>query len=152
MSQQTRATFLITSITLTFIGCFFTGFTTAAEPAVMAFTATDKINVMQILYGRSAVNETKQISIKTPTISENPAIVPIQVISSLPNVESVSLIVDNNPTPLAAVFYIEPGNNATISTRIKLTNASNVTALVMADGHLYSASKTIRITRSDCGG
>jgi sulfur-oxidizing protein SoxY len=92
------------------------------------------------------------VVIKAPEIAENGAVVPVAVESRLPGTESIALLIEKNPTPLAASFGIPPGTEASISTRVKMGQTSDVYALVKADGKYYLAKKEIKITLGGCGG
>ena len=90
--------------------------------------------------------------VSTPDIAENGAVVPIGVASSIPNTESIAILVEKNPNMVAAVFDIPPGTEPSISTRVKMGETSNVYAFVKADGKYYAASKEIKVTLGGCGG
>ncbi|MCH8336058.1 MAG: thiosulfate oxidation carrier protein SoxY, partial [Proteobacteria bacterium] len=70
----------------------------------------------------------------------------------LDNVESISIVVVNNPTPLAAVFLLPPRSIPSVAVRIKMGQTSQVRALVSAGGNLYSTSKDVKVTIGGCGG
>ena len=78
--------------------------------------------------------------------------VPVSVQTSLANVESIAIVVEKNPSPLAAQFELSPSIKGFVSTRIKMGTTSNVVAVVKADGKLYSASKEVKVTIGGCGG
>ncbi|HUN70403.1 MAG TPA: thiosulfate oxidation carrier protein SoxY [Burkholderiales bacterium] len=92
------------------------------------------------------------IQIKAPEIAENGAVVPIAIESRLPGTESITLLIEKNPQPLAASFTIPAGTEPNISTRVKVGESSDVYALVKADGKFYVAKKEIKITLGGCGG
>ncbi len=92
------------------------------------------------------------IIIKAPAIAENGAVVPVAVESKLPGTESITLLVEKNPTPLVASFGIPAGTTGSVSTRVKMGQTSDVYALVKADGKFYMAKKEIKITLGGCGG
>ena len=92
------------------------------------------------------------ILIKAPEIAENGAVVPIAIESRLPGTESISLLIEKNPQPLAASFSIPAGTEPNLSTRVKMGESSNVFALVKAEGKFYIAKKEIKITLGGCGG
>ena len=92
------------------------------------------------------------IVIKAPSIAENGAVVPISVESKLPNTESITLLVEKNPTPLVASFAIPAGTEGNVSTRVKMGQSSDVYALVKADGKFFMAKQEIKITLGGCGG
>jgi sulfur-oxidizing protein SoxY len=70
----------------------------------------------------------------------------------LPGTESITLLVEKNPTPLVASFGIPAGTAGSVSTRVKMGQTSDVYALVKADGKFYMAKKEIKITLGGCGG
>ena len=92
------------------------------------------------------------IVIKAPSIAENGAVVPISVESKLPGTESITLLVEKNPTPLVASFAIPAGTEGNVSTRVKMGQSSDVYALVKADGKFFMAKQEIKITLGGCGG
>ena len=92
------------------------------------------------------------IQIKAPEIAENGAVVPVAVESRLPGTQSISLLIEKNPQPLAASFEFPAGTEPSVSTRVKMGESSNVYALVKADGKFYIAKKEIKITLGGCGG
>jgi sulfur-oxidizing protein SoxY len=100
--------------------------------------------------GASNIIDSKDIVITAPDIAENGAVVPIAVTSKIPNTQSISIIAEKNPFPLAATFDIA-GSDAYISTRVKMGQTSNIRALIKADGKFYSAVKEVKITIGGCG-
>jgi sulfur-oxidizing protein SoxY len=98
------------------------------------------------------VTESDQVTLKIPDIAENGAVVPVTISTDLADVESISVIVDNNPTPLAAMFALTPQSLPEISIRIKMGESSMVRAVVKAGDQLYSASKEVKVTIGGCGG
>ena len=89
--------------------------------------------------------------VAAPDIAENGAIVPLTVTSAIPRTEAIAILVDKNPTTLAALFELPTGTEASIGTRIKMAQTSIVHALVKADGKIYMASKEIKVTLGGCG-
>jgi sulfur-oxidizing protein SoxY len=102
--------------------------------------------------GAQSPGSSDAIAIKAPEIAENGAVVPVAIESRLPNTESISLLIEKNPQPLAASFRIPAGTEASVSTRVKMGQSSDVYALVKADGKYYVAKKEIKITLGGCGG
>lgn len=122
----------------------------AARPD-KAFDEKNADAVMKDLFD-SEFTESDQVTLKIPDIAENGAVVPVTVTTDLPNVESISVIVENNPTPLAAMFALSPQSIPEISIRIKMGESSVVRAVVKTDKNLYSASKEVKVTIGGCGG
>jgi sulfur-oxidizing protein SoxY len=53
---------------------------------------------------------------------------------------------------LAAGFNIPQGTEASVTTRIKMGQTSNVLAVVKADNKFFMASKEVKVTLGGCGG
>ena len=116
-----------------------------------AFGEGSANDVMKALFD-STETDSSHVVIKAPDIAENGAVVPITITTDLANAESVSIIVPNNPNPLAASFSLTPNSGGLVSTRIKMAKTSDVTAVVKAGGKLYSATKEVKVTIGGCGG
>lgn len=117
-----------------------------------AFSAQSVNDVIKDMFAGQNRVVSKQVHIKAPDIAENGAVVPVTVSSDLDNIESISLVVSQNATPLVASYNFEPGAEPYVSTRIKMGKTSEVEAIVKAGGKLYSASKEVKVTIGGCGG
>ena len=117
-----------------------------------AFAATEASEAMSALLGTDQAAPSDQIAMKVPEIAENGAVVPVTVSTTLENVESISIVVPNNPRPLAATFEIMPGTLPDVSSRIKMGETSDVIAVVKTDTGLFLASKEVKVTIGGCGG
>lgn len=102
--------------------------------------------------GGGPATESKDIAITSPDIAENGAVVPFTAASRIPNTESISFLVEKNPSILAATFDIPKGTEPWVNTRLKMGQTSNVFAVVKADGKFYYASKEVKVTLGGCGG
>jgi len=117
-----------------------------------AFEAKTTDDAMKDLFGTTDATDSSAVVLGAPDIAENGAVVPISVSSTLDKVESIGIIVDKNPSPLAASFDLGPGAVADVSTRLKMGKTSDVIAVVKADGKLYTARKEVKVTIGGCGG
>ncbi len=95
--------------------------------------------------------ESGQIQLKTPEIAENGAIVPIQVISKIPNTEKVFVFAEKNPQPLVASFSFVGNVEPFFATRIKMGESAKVHVVVRADGRHYTTSRDVKVTIGGCG-
>jgi sulfur-oxidizing protein SoxY len=116
-----------------------------------AFDTKSFNDAVKAMGGASAA-ESKDIVITSPDIAENGAVVPFTIASKLPKTESVAILVEKNPSILAANFAIPDGTEPWVNTRVKMGQTSNVIALVKADGKFYYASKEVKVTLGGCGG
>jgi sulfur-oxidizing protein SoxY len=96
--------------------------------------------------------DSKDITITSPDIAENGAVVPVAVTSNLPKTQEIYIVVEKNPNPLTAGFTIPEGTDPFVSTRVKMGQSTNVYAVVKADGKLYSTHKETKVTLGGCGG
>ena len=133
------------------IGILKSGVAHAQEWNKAAFDTKTLQDTVKALGGAAAV-ESKDITITSPDIAENGAVVPISVTSRLGKTESISILVEKNPNALSAAFDIPGGTEPFISTRVKMGQTSNVFALVKAEGKYFFATKEIKVTLGGCGG
>jgi sulfur-oxidizing protein SoxY len=101
--------------------------------------------------GAGSAAESRDIVITAPDIAENGAVVPIEVVSRIPNTQSISIIAEKNPFPLAATADLANGAEPYAYVRIKMGQTSNVRAVVKADGKFFTAAKEVKITVGGCG-
>jgi sulfur-oxidizing protein SoxY len=68
-------------------------------------------------------------------------------------VKRLLLLVEKNPSALAAVFDVSDAVDANVNTRVKMGQSSNVFAVaLMGDGKVLFAAKEIKVTLGGCGG
>jgi len=115
-----------------------------------AWTATKVDAAINELYGTSATVKDK-VKLKAPDIAENGAVIPVTVSSKLAG-KTVAIFQDANPEATVAVFTVPAGGIIDYSIRIKMMKTGTVTAIVEADGKLYSAAKVVKVTKGGCGG
>ena len=117
-----------------------------------SFGSTSANGALQTLLGADVTTPSSQIKMKIPEIAENGAVVPVSVTTDLQNVESISIIVEKNPRPLAASFELPPGTLPKISCRIKMGETSDVMAVVKTSNGIFSTSSEVKVTIGGCGG
>ena len=116
-----------------------------------AFEAKNMADVVKAMGGASA-EKSADIIITAPDIAENGAVVPVAVASKIAGTQSISILVEKNPSSLAAEFDILPGTEANVGTRVKMGQSSNIHAVVKAGGKYYVATKEVKVTLGGCGG
>jgi sulfur-oxidizing protein SoxY len=116
-----------------------------------AFKQKSEADAIKALYGKTAEPSDK-IKLDAPEIAENGGVVPISVTTTLDKVTSISFFVAENPNALAASYKFPDGTIPAVANRLKMAKTSNVTAIVEADGKLYSATKEVKVTVGGCGG
>ena len=117
-----------------------------------AFQATSADVALKELFGDLPMEESTAIKFKVPDIAENGAVVPVSVSTDIDGVQSITIMVDENPNPLSASFNISPDAVADISTRVKMGKSSKVRALVRTPDKVYFASQEVKVTIGGCGG
>jgi sulfur-oxidizing protein SoxY len=117
-----------------------------------AFSQKTEAAAIKALYGGKTPEASDKVSLDAPEIAENGAVVPISVITTLPDVTSIAIVVSENPFPLAANYVISPGTSPMVANRLKMAKTSKVIALVASGGKVYSATKEVKVTVGGCGG
>jgi sulfur-oxidizing protein SoxY len=102
-----------------------------------------------IFNGRQVANGANLVTIEMPYRAEDAAIVPVTLRTTLPpgdtrTVKAVTLVIDQNPAPVAATFRLGVGV-ATISTRVRIDSYTNVHAIAeLSDGTLYASATYVK--------
>ena len=94
--------------------------------------------------------ESWDLLLTAPEIAENGALVPIEVVSNIPNTASLAVLVEKNPVPLAACFDFANGALPEITLRLKFAETSNVKVIAKADGKSYSAQREVKVAIGGC--
>lgn len=101
--------------------------------------------------GRTLEDAAGFLTLDAPNRAEDAAVVPISVHMATPSspqkaVKNLWLLVDQNPSPVAAVFHFYEGSgSADIETRIRMEQYSDVRAVAeTVDGHFYMASHFVK--------
>lgn len=123
----------------------------AAEWNKTAFESKSPADALKNI-GAGAAASSKDIVIKAPDIAENGAVVPVEITSNIAGTQSIAILVEKNPQPLAASFDVANGGEPYVSVRLKVGASSNITAVVKAGGKSYTASREVKVTIGGCGG
>ena len=115
-----------------------------------AFAAKNLKDALSAL--SASPEESAKIKIKAPEIAEDGSVVPVTVSSEIEGTTELSILVENNPTPLAATFVFGEGTKAEASTRLKMGKTSNVIVVAKAGDKTYSAKQEVKVTIGGCGG
>jgi sulfur-oxidizing protein SoxY len=117
-----------------------------------AFEAKTTKETLEALHGSGAIEANGALRLLAPEIAENGTVVPITIQSDLKDIESLTLIAEENPRPLVATYALGKYSALPISTRIKMSKTQNIVVIAKAQGKLYSATKQIKVTVGGCGG
>lgn len=100
-----------------------------------------------------AWSESREVNLTVPDVAENGAAVSVSLGTGLPQVRQMLVLVDKNPTPLAARFVLTDAVEPQFSTRIRMAETAQVYAVaILADGRALFARKEVKVTLSGCGG
>jgi sulfur-oxidizing protein SoxY len=104
-----------------------------------------------VFKGRPLSDGTGLVSVEMPARAEDAAIVPLTVRTSLPaddarRVKSVTIVIDENPAPVAATFTIGPKSGVSlIATRVRVDSYTNVHVIAeLSDGTLATAATYVK--------
>ena len=115
-----------------------------------AFEGKSLDDVFKIL-GAGSPDKSAAVTLNAPDIAENGAVVPVGITTST-KAEQMAILVEKNPSALAAQFFIPAGTEPFVTTRIKMGQTSNVYGLVKADGKWLMTVKEVKVTLGGCGG
>jgi sulfur-oxidizing protein SoxY len=108
--------------------------------------------LVQDIFNNRPINDGAEIiAIEMPYRAEDAAIVPVTLRTKLAagdgrRVLRITLVIDQNPAPLAAKFELGPDANVSeISTRVRINNYTDVRAVAeLSDGKLYMAKTYVK--------
>lgn len=105
----------------------------------------------QSITDNEAVIDTTDIHLSLPQIAENGAVVPITIRSELDNLDKLYLLVEKNPTPLAAVFELSPVVSVYLTARIKMAESCNVYVLAKQGDRWLRCGQWVNVMVGGCG-
>jgi sulfur-oxidizing protein SoxY len=114
-----------------------------------AFDAASLNDALNAL-GAVAPADNASIKLTAPEIAENGTSVPVTVECQFSGTEQIAILVEKNPTMLAASFAIPEGTEGFVSTKIKMAQTSAVIALVKANGKFYRVARDVKVTAGGC--
>ena len=111
------------------------------------------LKVRSSLFQNRAISTAAQdvIVLEAPPRAEDAAVVPVAIRarfaqSAARHIDKIYLLIDNNPSPIAAVFQFTPGSGrADIETRVRIDEYTHVRAIAeLGDGSLFMATKWVK--------
>jgi sulfur-oxidizing protein SoxY len=153
---MTRRRKFLKSLAMTFAGVGVATFgwlfpVRAAEWNKSAFDSKALADVLANI-GVKTLSVSDQIVLRAPEIAENGAIVPVEVESKIPGTQSIYILADKNPQPLAASFDFSEAMEPFVALRIKMSESSYVRVVVKAAGGFFETAKEVKVTIGGCGG
>jgi sulfur-oxidizing protein SoxY len=105
----------------------------------------------QIFPGRALEDGSTLLTIDAPYRAEDAAVVPVTMQTTLAAVDPrqvrrITLVIDANPSPVAATFALEPDAGIDrIATRVRVDDYTNVHAVAeLTDGKLYAVARYLK--------
>jgi sulfur-oxidizing protein SoxY len=102
-----------------------------------------------VFTGRPLADGSNLITLEMPERAEDAAVVPVTMRANLRpgdtrTLKSITLVVDENPSPVAATFNVGPGVT-TISTRVRVNSYTKVHAVAeLSDDKLYEVDTYVK--------
>lgn len=121
----------------------------AAEWSVSAFNAKTVEEVLRAL-GVSSPENSSDIVLKVPELVETSALVSIIAQSKI-RVQQFAILVDKNPSLLAAQLFIPSGTEPFIRMNVKMAQSSNVILLAQSSNKWFMTSTAVKVTIGGCG-
>lgn len=123
---------------------------TLAEWNADAFSADTEADAVARFFPGKKITPDDSINIGVYDLVENGAVVPVKIETSIPEVDSITILVEHNPNPLIASFKLGKGCNGFIATRIKMDQSSDIIAVIESQGKLYSTRKFVEVLEGGC--
>ena len=102
-------------------------------------------------FGGEPPQQSDQVLVLAPDVAEDGFMVSLGGESLLPQTESISLLVADNPSVMAAHFELSGSVSPKIETRVKTSGSGNVLVLVKAQGRYFYAEKYVKVIAGGCG-
>ena len=115
------------------------------------FSAAAYADILQQLFHERPIVDSTALTISLPQTAENGAVVPISISSELDNIQRLYLLVEKNPSPLAAEFSLSPALAVYVTARIKMAESCNVVVIAEQGERLLSSRQWVNVVQGGCG-
>lgn len=118
-----------------------------------AFNAKTVEDALMALLGHAEVADDSVVQFKVgspPSYAVNGASVPIEIQSTLKDIERIAILVEKNPNPLAMSLDFTPAVKLPFKSMIKIAEDSLVIAVISAGGKLYKTSRMVEVDIGGC--
>jgi sulfur-oxidizing protein SoxY len=130
---------------------------TAGDPGDPEVPNEQVAKILKDLFGDRPIRR-GHLSLDMPAVAEDGRIVPVIIESPLPMttgnyVKAVHLIVDHNPDPHLAAYYLTPAiGSVAIQTRIKMKRTTWVRAILeTSTGDVWAEYAHVNVSLNGCG-
>ena len=115
-----------------------------------AFKAESMGDALKAAMGSDAMTDSAEVKLEAPDNPENGAAVPVEITTTLPGVQSIALLVEKNPKTLSGIFHLGKRAKPHISIRVKVSESSDIIAVLKSEGKLYTTRKAVKVTIGGC--
>ena len=115
------------------------------------FDATTQEQVLAELYPGATPRLNRAIHIDAFDLAEDGASVPIKIHAALPRVQTLAVLVRDNPSPLLAVHQLGEGTEAVLELHIKMARSSDVTVVAQTGHGLFMNQRHVGVAVGGCG-
>jgi sulfur-oxidizing protein SoxY len=115
------------------------------------FSASPYADTLKQILNQQTAIDSIDIKLSLPDIAENGAVVPIRISSDMNNIQQVYVLVEKNPTPLAAQFNLSPRVAVQLTARIKMAESCNVVVIVQQGDRFLSTQQWVKVSVGGCG-
>jgi sulfur-oxidizing protein SoxY len=122
-----------------------------AEWVANNFEPSSMDQVLKNVLNGKPVVDSDEIHIKIPQTADNKTPVPITVQTDLKDIQSISILVEQNPVPLVATFELSSALEPFVSTRLQLMRSSFVFVLLETENIFYGAKQIVTVSEGICG-
>ena len=138
---------------LALVGVLWSGAAFAADPAPDPARSEvwNKVHASLFQGARFEANADQVIALETPVRAEDAAVVPVAIRARFAqsperSIDRIWLVVDHNPSPVAAEFQFTPDSGrADIETRIRIEEYTHVRAIARtSDGKMYMVANYVK--------
>lgn len=103
------------------------------------------------LFNDRPIIDSNFIDISLPEVAENGAAVPITISSELEHIDRIYILIEKNPTPLAAEFELSAMVSVYITARIKMAESCNVVVIARQGSQLLRRQQWVNVMQGGCG-
>jgi sulfur-oxidizing protein SoxY len=120
--------------------------------SALDFRTDPYADILKRLFNARSIIDSELLKISLPQTAENGAVVPITVSSDLDNIQRLYILVEKNPTPLAAAFTLSSELAVYLTARIKMAESCHVVVIAEQEGELLRNRQWVNVVLGGCGG
>jgi len=106
---------------------------------------------LQTIFNGQALIDSSEITAVLPQVAENGAVIPISISSELDNIRRIFILVEKNPTQLAAEITLSPNVPVYLTARIKMAESCDVWVVADQNGQLLCCRRWVKVVQGGCG-